>query len=67
MSFEGRIQNGVVVFDEAIAVPEGTPVRVEVIEPARKTLAERFKDVIGSGVDLPQDLANHCLHGLGES
>jgi len=66
MSFEGHIQNGVVVFDEPVAVPEGTAVRVEVIAPLRKTLAERFKNIIGAGVDLPEDLAknhDHYLHG----
>jgi hypothetical protein len=66
MSFQGHIANGVVVFDEPITVPDGTPVRVEVIAPARKSLAERFQDVIGAGVDLPEDLAknhDHYLHG----
>ena len=66
MSFEGHIQNGVVVFTEPVPVPEGTEVRVEVIAPPRKTLAERFKNVIGTGVDLPEDLAknhDHYLHG----
>jgi hypothetical protein len=66
MSFEGHIQNGVVVFKEPITIPEGTAVRVEVITPPRKTLAERFKNVIGAGVDLPEDLAknhDHYLHG----
>ncbi len=66
MSFEGHIQNGVVVFDEPVAVPEGTAVRVEVLVPPRKTLAERFKNIIGAGVDLPDDLAknhDHYLHG----
>lgn len=29
MSFHGHIENGVVVFDEPVALPEGTPVRVE--------------------------------------
>ena len=32
MSFHGRIHNGVVVLDEAPSLPEGTPVRVEVID-----------------------------------
>jgi len=66
MSFEGHIQNGVVVFDEAITVPEGTAVRVEVVLPPRKTLAERFKNIIGVDVDLPEDLAknhDHYLYG----
>ena len=66
MSFQGHIENGVVVLDEPVSVPDGTLVRVEVIAPARKTLAERFKSVIGAGVDLPEDLArnhDHYLHG----
>jgi hypothetical protein len=66
MSFQGHIENGVVVFDEPLTVPDGTPVRVEVIAPPKKTLAERFKNVIGAGVDLPEDLAknhDHYLHG----
>ena len=29
MSFQGRIHNGVVIFDEAVSLPEGTQVRVE--------------------------------------
>ncbi len=70
MSFEGRVQNGVVVFDEPVALPEGTVVRVEpTAAPPRKTLAERFKNVIGAGVDLPEDLAknhDHYLHGTAK-
>jgi hypothetical protein len=67
MSFQGHVKNGVVVFDEPVALAEGTAVHVEPIAGApRKTLAERFKDVIGAGVDLPEDLAknhDHYLHG----
>lgn len=66
MSFEGHIENGVVVFDEPITVPAGTLVRVEVIAATRKTLVKRFENVIGAGVDLPEDLAknhDHYLHG----
>lgn len=29
MSFHGHIENGVVVFDQPVTLPEGTPVRVE--------------------------------------
>ena len=66
MSVQGHIENGVVVFDEPVAIPEGTSVRVEALALPRKTLAERFKNVIGAGVDLPDDLAknhDHYLHG----
>ena len=72
MSFEGHIQNGVAVFDEPVSLPDGLKVRIEpVIDAARKpvgrkTLAERFKNIIGVVDDLPDDMAeNHdkYLHG----
>jgi hypothetical protein len=67
MSFQGHVENGVVVFDEPISLPDGTPVRVEAVAAATaKTLAVRFKNVIGAGVDLPEDMAknhDHYLHG----
>jgi hypothetical protein len=65
MALEGHIENGVVVFDQPVSLPNGTPVRVEVVVPG-KTLAERFKNIIGAGVDLPEDMAkdhDHYLHG----
>lgn len=71
MSYDGHVHNGVVVFDEPVSIPDGTPVRVELAEKrAPKTLAERFRRVIGVGVDLPTDLAeNHdkYLHGDSRS
>ncbi len=66
MSFQGHIENGVVVFDEPLTLPEGTAVRVEAATSPPKTLAERYKNVIGAGVDLPEDMAknhDHYLHG----
>jgi hypothetical protein len=72
MSFEGHIVNGVAVFDEPVSLPDGLKVRiVPLAEPARtpgnpKTLAERFKNVIGAVDDLPADMAenhDHYLHG----
>jgi hypothetical protein len=67
MAFEGHIQNGVAVFDQPISLPEGMKVTiVPVDESARKTLAERFRNIIGAIDDLPEDLAenhDHYLHG----
>jgi hypothetical protein len=34
MTFHGQIRNGVVVLDQAPSLPDGTPVRVEVIDTA---------------------------------
>ncbi|HTU20013.1 MAG TPA: hypothetical protein VMG10_18255 [Gemmataceae bacterium] len=36
MSFLGHIQNGVVVFDEPVSLPEGTAVKVEARPPERR-------------------------------
>jgi predicted DNA-binding antitoxin AbrB/MazE fold protein len=67
MSFLGHIENGVAKFDEPASLPEGMKVRiVPVTELSRKTLAERFKNIIGAAHDLPEDMAenhDHYLHG----
>lgn len=67
MVFTGHVQNGSVVFDTPIPLPDGTPVRVEATAPAPapaetssaeekpKTLAERWKNLDGVFVDLPPD------------
>jgi hypothetical protein len=77
MRLEGRIENGVVVFNEPVSLPDGTAVRVEVVAatPAKdQNPAERFghflnhyKDVIGTVDVLPSDAAlnhDHYVYGL---
>ena len=67
MPRRGHIRHGVVAPDEPFPWPEGTEVIVEVVGPARRTtIAERFRDVIGSVTDLPSDMAenhDHYAHG----
>lgn len=67
MSFAGHIQDGKVVFDEPVSLPDGTVVRVEPVEPhRRRRLADRYKNAIGAAVNLPEDMArnhDHYLHG----
>ena len=67
MAYHGHVENGVVVLDEPAALPEGMKVAVEPLdEGTRPTLADRFKDVIGSVDDLPADMAeqhDHYIHG----
>jgi hypothetical protein len=67
MTIRGHIENGVVVLDEPANVPDGTVVRVEIVESKpRKTLAERFANIIGAANDLPSDMAaqhDHYIHG----
>jgi hypothetical protein len=68
MVYRGHVQNGFVVFDQDVSLPEGTEVRVEPIASEQPmTLADRFKDVIGSVSDLPSDMAehhDHYIHGI---
>jgi hypothetical protein len=67
MSFQGHIENGVAIFDEPTSLPDGMKVRiVPVTDHSRKTLAERFKNIIGAAQELPKDMAenhDHYLHG----
>jgi len=67
MVYRGHIENGLVVIDDEISLPEGTAVLVEpVAGETGKPLAERFQNVIASISDLPADMAeNHdrYIHG----
>lgn len=67
MSFAGHVRNGVVVFDEPVTLPEGTVVEVAVRPaPEQATHFERFKEIIGAAVGLPEDFAenhDHYIHG----
>lgn len=68
-TYTGYIRDGVVILDEGTPpLPEGTPVRIWPIEgaPENRTLADRFRSVIGKARGLPADLAenhDHYLHG----
>lgn len=64
MVYKGHVKNGVVIFDEPAPIADGTAVQVEPVVP--KTLADRFRDVIGSAPELPKDMAeshDHYIHG----
>jgi hypothetical protein len=74
MTFHGHIQNGIIVLDGGIPLPEGAEVEVQVIVPQSQpvmddelpTLAESLKDFIGILEDLPEDAAtnhDHYLYG----
>lgn len=76
MSFEGHIENGVVVFDEPVSLPNGTPVKVQIAESAKSKPLPRteaghflkhYQAVIGTVTDLPEDAASnvdHYLYGM---
>jgi len=71
MSLEGRIENGAVVFDQPVVLPEGAKVRVEVLPAVvsadeTPTLFERLKPFVGILEGLPEDAAlnhDHYLYG----
>jgi hypothetical protein len=73
MTFQGHVENGVVVFDEATTVPEGARVEVTFLpesdqkgEPKRVKLRDRLKSVIGKAENMPADASvnlDHYLYG----
>ena len=68
MSITGHVQNGVVVFDTPISLPDGTAVKVEAIQPsekpAKRSLLDRLGDVVGKAEGLPADASQNVDHYL---
>ena len=72
MTYRGHVQNGAVIFDEAVVLPEGAAVQVDVLGVEREaegtgaTLYEQLEPLVGAAKGLPPDLArnhDHYLHG----
>ena len=72
MIYYGKVNNGMVVLENGIGLPNGTKVRIEPCSAQEgvavegPTLAEQFADVIGTVPELPADMAaqhDHYLHG----
>ncbi len=75
MTYQGHIENGVIVLDESAHLPDGAKVRVELVpanagpsEPKSepRTLYERYKSIIGKAEGWPADFAeqhDHYFHG----
>jgi hypothetical protein len=63
MELEGVVHNGVIVPDDATALPEGTRVRI-IPAPVEKPkpFGERFAAFKGVVPDLPADLAEQHEH-----
>ncbi len=64
MSLLGHVENGVVVLDGGMSLPEGTAVRVEPLPRTDQpsSLQGQLVDWAGKGVDLPADLARRHDH-----
>ena len=65
MTYKGHIKDGSVILDEAVSLPDGAEVTVDVI-PTRPPvpLAELLKGVIGKATGLPPDASSHKRHYL---
>ena len=74
MTLHGHIQNGAIVLDNQVPLPEGAKVQVQILvapiatsaDEQLPTLAETMKDFIGVLEDLPEDAAenhDHYLYG----
>jgi hypothetical protein len=75
MTYRGHVNNGVVVLDDAVTLPEGLSVRVEPAESVSDeddeknipTLLERLAPLVGKLEGLPPDASvnvDHYLYGL---
>ena len=67
MKLEGVVHNGVIVPDDSQALSEGTRVRIEPVNAAKKsTFGELFGDLMVDCSELPTDLAaQHDHYRLG--
>jgi hypothetical protein len=63
MELEGIVHNGVIVPDDATALPEGTRVRITLTRAETpKPFGERFAQFKGAAPGLPADLAEQHEH-----
>ena len=68
MSFTGTVERGMVKLPPEMALPDGTPVRIEKIEvsPDRNELTRKLRQIAAQLDGLPPDWArehDHYLHG----
>jgi hypothetical protein len=68
MEYVGTVSNGVIVLENNGTLPDGTRVRVSVMEPrpASETLGQWLMRFAGTVKGLPSDMAenhDHYLHG----
>lgn len=70
MTYRGHVQNGTVVFDDVVILPEGAVVQVDVLGDEKEdteetsSLYERLRSVIGSAHGLPPDASRNVDHYL---
>jgi hypothetical protein len=69
MTYRGHVQNGTVVLDDVVVLPEGAAVQVDVLAERGElevvpTLLERLQSVIGKAQGLPPDASQNVDHYL---
>ena len=76
MTINGHVQDGRIVFDSPVVLPEGAQVRVEIIDENRpdakasadeRTLAQKLLKYAGQAEGLPVDFSrrhDHYVHGV---
>jgi hypothetical protein len=62
MELEGVVHNGVIVPDDAAALPEGMRVRIVAPLEQSKSFGERFAQFKGAAPGLPVDMAKQHDH-----
>ena len=66
MSFTASVENGEIVLPPGIDLPNGTIVRIELLQEAIPTVWDTLKKFDGIADDLPADMAanhDHYIHG----
>ena len=67
MTYRGRVENGVVIFDGSQKPPDGTAVEVAIVTPTSpESLAAALLEFSGVIKGLPPDMAerhDHYIHG----
>ncbi len=75
MVHKGRVQNGVILPEDAVELPEGAVVRFEIVTESAAAaecpaaFGERFAEVMGKARSLPEDASenhDHYLYGTRE-
>ncbi len=66
MTYRGHVKNGQVTLDEAVSLPEGAEVTVEIVSNGQQpTIWEKLRALAGT-VEGPEDWAenhDHYIHG----
>jgi hypothetical protein len=68
MTYHGHVKNGQILLDEAVTLPEGAEVNVEIVEngEAQPTIWDKLLKLAGTVEGLPPDMAenhDHYLYG----